>query len=143
MPQRWGIMRGLKIAGRFPVQTLIILWAKCMWLEKLCSGVLRVLTPLGPRYLKPSLAQRIYLLWVFRNFQTLPLKVLSSRQQHLIESMCEENRFVSMGIGVDDAPLIGTLEQRPPVPSGKTPARRPSTSVQDAVAPFATEVRRQ
>jgi hypothetical protein len=115
-----------------------------MWLEKLSSGVLRVLTPLGPRYLKPSLAQKFYLLWVFRNFQTLPLKVLNSRQQRLIESMCEENRFVSMGIGVDDAPLIGTLEQRPPVPSGKIPPRRATTtSVQDAVGPFATEVRRQ
>jgi hypothetical protein len=114
-----------------------------MWLEKLCSGVLRVLTPLGPRYLKPSLAQKFYLLWIFRNFQTLPLKVLSSRQQRLVESMCEQNRFISMGIEIDDAPLIGTLEQRPPVPSGKMPTRRPSTSVQDAVAPFATEVRRQ
>jgi len=57
--------------------------------------------------------------------------------------MCEENRFVSMGVGIDDDPLIGTLEQRPPVPSGKIPPRRPSSSVQDAVAPFATETRRQ
>jgi hypothetical protein len=114
-----------------------------MWLEKLASGVLRVLTPLGPRYLKPSLGKKLYLLWVFRNFQTLPFKVLSSRQQRLVESMCEENRFVSMGIGVDDAPLIGTLEQRPPVPSGKIPPRRASASVPDAVAPFATDVRRQ
>jgi hypothetical protein len=114
-----------------------------MWLEKLSSGVLRVLTPLGPRYLKPSLAQKFYLLWVFRNFQTLPLKVLSSRQQRLIESMCEENRFVSLGIGIDDAPLIGTLEQRPPVPSGKISPRRATSSVQDAVTPFATEIRRQ
>jgi hypothetical protein len=114
-----------------------------MWLEKLSSGVLRVLTPLGPRYLKPSLAQKIYLLWVFRNFQTLPLKVLNSRQQRLVESMCEQNRFVSMGIGVDDAPLIGTLEQRPPVPSSKIPPRRVSASVPDAVTPFATDTRRQ
>jgi hypothetical protein len=41
-----------------------------MWLEKLSWGVLRVLTPLGPRYVKPSLAQRFYLLWIFRNFHT-------------------------------------------------------------------------
>jgi hypothetical protein len=113
-----------------------------MWIEKLSFGVLRVLTPLGPRYLRPSLAQRIYLIWVFRNFQTLPFKVLNSRQQHLIESMCAENRFVSMGVGIDDAPLIGTLEQRPPVASEKTSPRRPSSSVQDAVTPFATDVRR-
>jgi len=114
-----------------------------MWLEKLSSGVLRVLTPLGPRYLKPSLAQKLYLLWLFRNFPTLPLKVLSSRQQRLVESMCEQNRFVSMGIGVDDAPLIGTLEQRPQVPSGKVPPRRDGGLVPDAVTPFATDARRQ
>jgi hypothetical protein len=114
-----------------------------MWLDKLFSGVLRVLTPLGPRYLRPSIFQRIYLLWVFRNFQTLPLKVLTSRQQRMIEAMCEQNRFVSMGIGVDDAPLIGTLEQRPPVPSGPVLPRKPSAAVADRVTPFAAEARRQ
>ncbi len=114
-----------------------------MWLEKLSFGVLRVLTPLGPRYLKPSFAQRLYLLWIFRNFQTLPLKVLSSHQQRLLESMCAENRFVSFGIGVDDAPLLGTLEQRPPAPSRALPPRRPSSSVTDSVAPFAADAQRR
>jgi len=113
-----------------------------MWLEKLSAGVLRVMTPLGPRYLKPSFGQRLYLLWVFRNFRTLPVKVLSLRQQRLLQSMCAENRFVSFGIGVDDAPLLGTLEQRPPVPSNELP-RRPSSSVTDSVAPFAADVRRR
>jgi len=114
-----------------------------MWLEKLSLGVLRVLTPLGPRYLRPSLAQRAYLIWMFRNFQTLPVKVLSSHQQRLIEAMYNQDRFVSMGIGVDDAPLIGTLEQRPPVTPAALPPRRPSTSVQDSVRPYAAEARRQ
>lgn len=114
-----------------------------MWLEKLSCGVLRIFTPLGPRYLKPSFLQRLYLLWVFRNFQTLPVKVLSPHQQRLLESMCAENRFVSFGVGVDDAPLLGTLEQRPPVPSRVLPPRRPSSSVADSVAPFAADVRRQ
>ena len=114
-----------------------------MWTEKLLSGVLRVLTPLGPRYLKPSVLQRFYLLWVFRNFQALPFKVLTGRQQRLIEAMCDENRFVAWGIGFDDAPLLGTLEQRPPAPSQNWPPKRPSTSVDDAVAPFAAEGRRR
>ena len=113
-----------------------------MWLEKLASGVLRILTPLGPRYLKPSFAQRLYLLWVFRNFQTLPVKVLSSRQLRLIEAMCAADQFVSFGIGVEDAPLLGTLEQRPPIPESKPP-RRPSSSVADSVAPFAADARRR
>jgi hypothetical protein len=114
-----------------------------MWLEKLSFGVLRVLTPLGPRYLKPSFTQRLYLLWIFRNFQTLPVKVLSSHQQRLLESMCAENRFVSFGIGVDDAPLLGTLEQRPPAPSVALPPRRPGSSVTDSVAPFAADAQRR
>jgi len=113
-----------------------------MWLEKLLSGVLRVQTPLGPRYLKPSLAQRFYILWIFRNFPTLPVKVLTMRQQRMMESMCSGNGFISFGIGIEDAPLLGTLEQRPPVPA-RTAGRRPSGSVADTVAPFATDLRRK
>ena len=112
-----------------------------MWIEKLFAGVLRVLTPLGPRYLKPSILQRLYLMWVFRNFQTLPFKVLNGRQQRLIEAMCDENRFVAWGVGFEDAPLLGTLEQRPPVHA--MPPKRPSGSVEDSVRPFAAEIRRQ
>jgi hypothetical protein len=118
-------------------------WNQVMWTEKLLSGVLRVLTPLGPRYLKPSIGQRLYLLWVFRNFQTLPFKVLSARQQRLIEGMCDENRFVAWGVGFDDAPLLGTLEQRPPASAHTVQPRRPSTSVGESVAPFAAEGRRR
>ena len=113
-----------------------------MWLEKLFSGVLRVLTPLGPRYLQPSFAQRLYLLWIFRNFRTLPVKVLTSRQRRLIESMCAADLFVSFGAGVDDAPLLGTLEQRPPIPESAAQRRR-SSSVTDSVAPFAADARRR
>lgn len=114
-----------------------------MWLEKLSSGVLRVITPVGPRYLQPTLLQRLYLLWVFRNFQTLPVKVLSSHQQRLLESMWAENRFVAFGVGVEDAPLLGTLEQRPLAPAVTLPPRRPSGSVTDSVASFAADARRQ
>lgn len=113
-----------------------------MLLQKLASGVLRILTPLGPRYLRPSFAQRIYLLWVFRNFQTLSAKVLTRRQLRLIETICAEDRFVSFGVGVEDAPLLGTLEQRPPVAEA-VPPRRPSASVADSVAPFAADARRR
>jgi hypothetical protein len=113
-----------------------------MWIEKLFFGVLRVLTPLGPRYLKPSFGQRLYLLWVFRNFEALPVKVLTSRQRRFVETMWAQDRFVSFGFGVDDAPLLGTLEQRPPV-SEATPPRRPVRAVSDAVGPFAADTRRQ
>lgn len=109
-----------------------------MWMEKLSLGVLRVLTPLGPRYLNPSFAQRLYLLWIFRNFETLPVKVLSPRQQRWINAMCARHGFVSVlePNGLVDTPLLGTLEQRPPVAS----ARRPNQSVSEAVAPFAANL---
>ena len=109
-----------------------------MWLEKLFSGVLRVLTPLGPRYLNPSFMQRLYLMWVFRHFEHLPVKVLTSRQRRMIENMCANNRFVSLDLAVHDIPLLGTLEQRPPVPVA-TASRRPVASVRDSVGPLTAD----
>jgi len=134
-------MRGLKIATVLSYNLKTVLDNR-MWIEKLFFGVLRVLTPLGPRYLKPSFGQRLYLLWVFRNFEALPVKVLTSRQRRFVEAMWAQDRFVSFGLGVDDAPLLGTLEQRPAV-SEAMPQRRPVRAVSDAVAPFAADTRRQ
>ena|SRR5579872_5734684 len=110
-----------------------------MWMEKLFQGVLRVLTPLGPRYLKPSLTQRLYLLWIFRNFETLPVKVLSLRQQRRVEAMCARHGFVFVlePNGLMDTPLIGTLEQRPPV----APPRRPDAGI--SVAGFAADLQQR
>jgi hypothetical protein len=111
-----------------------------MWMEKLCLGVLRVLTPLGPRYLNPSFAQRIYLLWIFRNFETLPIKVLSPRQQRRIEAMCAQHGFVSvLELNGLDIPLLGTLEQRPPAAQPHAGKR----SVSDVVAPFAADLQQR
>jgi hypothetical protein len=106
-------------------------------LEKLFAGVLRVLTPLGPRYIKPSFTQRIYLLWVFRHFQILPLQVLTSRQRRIIDALCMEPRFVShMNADGGEAPILGTLERRPPIAESK----RPSSRVTDGLSPFATDL---
>ena len=113
-----------------------------MWLEKLYSGVLRILTPLGPRYLKPSFIERLYLLWVFRNFPSLPAKVLTSRQLRIIETMYARNRFVSFGVGTDDAPLLGTLEQRPPMLDSAA-SRYPSSAEAESMGSFAADARRR
>jgi hypothetical protein len=113
-----------------------------VWIEKLFSGVLRVWTPLGPRYLRPSFAQRLYLLWIFRNFQTLPVKVLTSRQRRFVETLWAQDRFVSFRMGVHDVPLLGTLEQRPSVSATKIP-RRPAAAVSDALGPFVADVNRR
>ena len=109
-----------------------------MWLEKLTQGMLRVLTPLGPRYVNPSLVQRLYLLWLFRNFHTLPVKVLSVRQQQRLERICRVHGFVSLT--VSEPVILGTLEQRPPVETEAHPPRRSNQGVSETVAPFAADL---
>jgi hypothetical protein len=101
-----------------------------MWIEKLAAGVVRVQTPLGPRYVMPSLLQRLYLLWMFRNFPILPHAVLSARQQRMIDRMCSEQSVASFAYanGLDELPVIGTIEHRPPVGSQPLPPRRSPAS---------------
>jgi hypothetical protein len=97
-----------------------------MW-EKLAGGVLRVVTPLGPRYINPSFLQRVYLVWIFRHFATLPHQVLRSRQQKMIDRLCTSHAFVSLRPhnGLEQAPIVGTVERRPLVLVDKPLARRP------------------
>jgi hypothetical protein len=107
-----------------------------MLIEKLAAGVVQVQTPIGPRYVMPSFLQRIYLLWMFRNFPILPHAVLSGRQQRMIDRMCSEQRFASMAYadGMDEAPVIGTVERRPPVGADQFPPRRPAARESSALA---------
>jgi hypothetical protein len=83
-----------------------------MWMEKLECGVLRVMTPLGPRYIQLSFWERVCLMWMFRHFDTLPQIVLKGRQQELVDRLCREQKFVSMN-GWGEAPILGTVERRP------------------------------
>jgi hypothetical protein len=101
-----------------------------MLIEKLAAGVVQVQTPIGPRFVMPSFLQRVYLLWMFRNFPILPHAVLNARQQRMIDRMCSEQRFASMAYadGMDEAPVIGTVEHRPSIGADQLPQRRPSTS---------------
>jgi hypothetical protein len=112
-----------------------------MWIEKLAGGVVRVQTPIGPRYLVPSFLQRLYLMWMFRHFPILPHAVLSRSQQRLIDRMCGEQRFASMAYadGMDEAPVIGTIERRPVVGTDPLPPRRPVGS--ESSSPLPAEVR--
>jgi hypothetical protein len=108
-----------------------------MFIEKLLDGVVQLQTPIGPRYLMPtSFLQRVYLLWMFRNFTVLPQAVLNSRQKRLIERMCGEQGFVSRASveGIDELPIIGTIERRPVVGAPPVPARRPATSESGSIA---------
>ncbi len=98
-----------------------------MLIDKLAAGVVQVQTPIGPRYVVPSFSQRIYLLWMFRNFPILPHAVLNRRQQRMIDRMCSEQRFASMAYvdHMDEAPVIGTVEHRPPITESQPPRRQP------------------
>jgi len=113
-----------------------------MFLEKLAVGVVRVQTPIGPRYIMPSFLQRIYLLWVFRNFPILPHAVLSVRQQQLIDRMCNDQSFASSAYvdGMDEAPVIGTIERRPAIGAPPPPEPRP---VEGGSRGMAAEVRQR
>jgi hypothetical protein len=101
-----------------------------MFIEKLAAGVVQVQTPIGPRYVIPSFLQRVYLVWMFRNFPILPHAVLNGRQQRMIDRMCREQRFASMAYadGMDEAPVIGTIERRPLIAAEPLPLRRAATS---------------
>jgi len=67
---------------------------------------------------------------MFRHFPILPHAVLTSGQQRLIDRLCSEQRFVSMAYadGLDDAPVIGTVERRSATGSEPLPPRRPAVS---------------
>jgi hypothetical protein len=109
-----------------------------MWMEKLFAGVLRVLTPLGARYIKPTLAQRIYLLWIFRHFRVLPLQVLTPRQRRVIDALCVEPSFVPLTEADGwESPILGTLERRPPI--APSPARS-NTRISDTVSAFGNDL---
>jgi hypothetical protein len=97
-----------------------------MLIDKLAAGVVQVQTPIGPRYIMPSFLQRVYLLWVFRNFPILPHAVLSGRQQRMIDRMCSEQVFASLPYvdGLNEAPVIGIIERRPPAATNPLPLRR-------------------
>jgi hypothetical protein len=99
-----------------------------MWIEKLAAGVVQVQTPIGPRYIFPSFLQRVYFLWMFRNFAVLPHAVLSFRQQRLIDRICSEQSFATIAYSnaMEEAPVIGTIERRPPPPVDSLPPRRPA-----------------
>lgn len=111
-------------------------------IEKLLDGVVRIITPVGPRYIRLTLRQRVYFLWIFRHFDKLPQQVLSERQQHFIDELCVEHRFISLPSTMDEAPVIGTLERIPLIQLEEIPAKRPA-SVKDATAPLAADLQQR
>jgi hypothetical protein len=105
-----------------------------MWIDKLAEGILQVDTPIGPRFVRLNWKQRAYLLWMFRNFPSLPHQVLSPREQRMVDRVCEENGFSSMpGMGAADAPVIGRIERRINVSEEALPMRKPAVASKSSV----------
>jgi hypothetical protein len=105
-----------------------------MWIEKLADGVLEIDTPIGPRYVQPDFKQRAYLLWIFRNFPSLPQQVLRPKERQLIDRLWSENKFVSMpAMGAPNKPVIGRIERRASSQSEVQPIRKPVSSSSAAV----------
>lgn len=102
-----------------------------MWIDKLAEGVVRIVTPIGPRYVRLTLSQRVYFLWIFRHFDKLPQQVLSDRQQRFIDELCVEHHFISLPSSMDEAPVIGTLERVPLKQIEESVPKRPPASVKD------------
>ena len=83
-----------------------------MWIDMLSDGVVRIITPIGPRYLQLTFWQRVYFLWIFRHFDKIPQQILSARDQRVIDALCVEQRFIILS-SRNAAPIIGTLERVP------------------------------
>ena len=107
-----------------------------MWMEKLARGVLELETPIGSRYLQPSLFQRVVLLWTFRNFPSLPQQVLRPHERRMIDRLCNQNCFISLSAaGSGDRPVIGRVERRYLAPVEVMAVRKPvASSSQSAIA---------
>src|SRR5262249_36531031 len=103
-----------------------------MWIDKLAAGVVRILTPIGPRYIGLTFPQRAYFLWIFRHFDKLPQQVLSERQQRFIDQLCVEHRFISLPSSMEEAPIIGTLERLPLMQVEEAPPKHPAPSATEA-----------
>lgn len=104
-----------------------------MWIEKLTDGVLQLDTPIGPRYVRPNLLQRAYLMWTFRNFFSLPQSVLRSWERRLVDRLWSENRFVSMPASALERAVIGRIERAAP-PLESEPNRKPAAGSKAVVS---------
>jgi len=90
-------------------------------LAKLRRGVVEIAAGDDCRYADPSFLQRAYLLWTFRNFRRLSVRILNQRQRRILERLSDTAR-TDEGKGIDPAVVIGRAEfpalqaRKPPSP---------------------------
>jgi hypothetical protein len=105
-----------------------------MLMEKIRHGLLQVSTDHGPRFIAPSLLERLQLIWMFRNFKLLPQEVLKQNERLLVRQLCDKKMQRPADVNPDA--VIGIVEQQPSLP----PKKRPLTTAQvrHAVQPAPT-----
>src|SRR5512133_726418 len=77
--------------------------------HKLRTGLLELRTNRGSLYATPSFYERLYLLWIFRNFHSLTRRVLTQRQQRFVDRLAESSTKLEGG-ALHRPCLIGTVE---------------------------------
>jgi hypothetical protein len=77
--------------------------------QKIRTGLVEMRTNVGLVYVSPSFWERIYLLWTFRNFHSLPKQVLNRHQQQLIDKLCRAE-IVSRTEPIARTSIIGAVE---------------------------------
>jgi Gram-negative bacterial TonB protein C-terminal len=106
--------------------------------QKIRTGLVELRTHIGSVYVSPSFWERVYLLWMFRNFQTLPKQVLNRHQQQLIDKLCRV-AIVSRNGPIARTSIIGAVENVYLMPDRKTEAAA-STSKLVEMGTTSTEV---
>lgn len=96
--------------------------------QKIRTGLVELRTSSGSVYVRPSFWERIYLLWTFRNFRSLPRQVLNRQQQQLIDKLCRE-AIVSRHGPIARTSIIGAVENVSLMPDGRTQAAAPTSKL--------------
>jgi TonB family protein len=111
--------------------------------QKIRTGVVELRADIGSVYVSPSFWERIYLLWMFRNFHRLPKQVLNRHQRQLIDKLCRA-AIVNRNGPIAGTSIIGAVENVSLMPDCKTEALTTtsklvamSTTSADVVAPRA------
>jgi hypothetical protein len=105
-----------------------------MLVSKLLNGVVVVERGSARRAFRPKFVHRLLLAWLFRNFASLPMSVLTTRQKSLVADIIAKGRTIPVPNGDLDT-IIGTVESvipqtangKPVESSGWEFARRPAT----------------
>ena len=77
--------------------------------QKIRAGLIELRTDIGPVYVRPSFSERIYLLWTFRHFRSLPQVVLNRRQRQLIDKL-SRTAIATRNQRISRTSIIGAVE---------------------------------